>query len=210
MRGRRGRRGDRRNIERSRTSRRAGSTAMPTPPPRRRKSCATCFAKAIPGFAPAICCAATPQAIIISSIASATLFAGRARTSRQPRSPRRSRLFPAFGKPMSMACPCRAYEGRAGMAALVVDDPDRFRSRRPARPYRRASAPLCAAGFPAIQTRSRNDRHVQTEEDASSSPKDSIPSAPTIRIYFDDRSLSAYARVTADFAPALRAGSVKL
>ena len=98
------------------------------------------------------------------------------------------------------------YEGRAGMAALVVDGADHFDLVRPARPHRCAAAGLRASGVPAIQARSRHDGHVQAEKDRAC--RRGIRSrAATIRsISTIDRS-GAYARVTEDFAPALARGA---
>ena len=95
--------------------------AIPTAKTPSKRSCTTCSRMATPGFAPAISCAWTRAAFIISSTGSATPSAGRARMSRPRKSPQRSRPFPASPKRTSMACACRAPKARAGMAAIVPD-----------------------------------------------------------------------------------------
>ena len=149
---RRGRRTARRNPRRSQNARRALRRLRRRRRRRGRRCCATCSSRATPGSAPATWCGGTPRAISISSTASATRSAGRARTSRRPKSPRRSRS-----------------SGRAGGGRLRRR---RARPRRPRRhggagrryrprhsistacaPSRRAPAGLCAAAVPALPHR---------------------------------------------------------
>ena len=104
-------------------------------------------------------------AISISSTASATRSAGRARTSRPPRSPRRSAPSPASGTPTSTACACRAATAapawrRSSATATSISPPC-------TRIWRAQPARLCAAAVPAHPQRDRRDRDVQAEEDRS-------------------------------------------
>ncbi len=61
------------------------------------------------------------RAFSILSTASATPFAGRARTSPHPKSPKRSAHFRESKRPMFTAWTIPGADGRAGMAALVAD-----------------------------------------------------------------------------------------
>ncbi len=101
------------------------------------------------------------------------------------------------------------YEGRAGMAALVVDDMNRFDL---AGLHEHAAAHLPPYARPVF-LRFRHDLDVtgtfkQKKADLVAEGFDPAVSADPL--YFDDRSQGAYVRITEDFAPALRAGLVKL
>jgi fatty-acyl-CoA synthase len=101
------------------------------------------------------------------------------------------------------------YEGRAGMAALVADGADHF-DLAGLRAHVAAHLPAYAR---PVFLRFRRDLDMtgtfkQKKTELVAEGFD--PSLGDDAIYFDDRSLGAYARVTADFAPALRAGLVKL
>ena len=101
-------------------------------------------------------------AISISSTASATPSAGRARTCRPPRSRKRSASSTACSRPTSTASQVPGRDGRAGMAAIVAKghfDLAAFRAH-----LARAAARLCAAGVPAHPRRHRGHRHLQAEE----------------------------------------------
>ena len=70
-------------------------------------------------------------------------------------------------------------DGRAGMAALVVDGD--FRCRRPGRAAGRPSAALCAAGLPAPAARDRSHRHLQAAQGRTGAAKASIRQRSPIR-----------------------------
>ena len=88
---------------------------------RKRKSCATSSRRATRGCEPATSCVATPTASIRSSIASATLFAGRARTSRRSKSRAVLRACPGVAEAIVYGVSVPGADGRAGMALLKID-----------------------------------------------------------------------------------------
>ena len=87
------------------------------------------------------------MAISISSTASATPSAGRARMSPPAKWPRRCRRVPGIQEANVYGVTVPGADGRAGMAALVVDGD--FDHRRRWRRGWRPAARLCAAGLPA-------------------------------------------------------------
>ena len=76
----------------------AGSKAMRTKQPPKRRSCATCSRPETRGFAPATSCAEMRAGSSTSSIGSAIRSAGRARMCQPPRLPRQSARIPAWSK----------------------------------------------------------------------------------------------------------------
>ena len=150
--------------------------------------------------------AATRAAISISSTASATPFAGRARTSRRPRSPRRSRPFPACSRRPSTASPCRATRAAPAWRRWWSTSRDfdlaglRAPSPSACRPTRGRCS--CASG------RARPHRHFQAEQGRAGRRGLRPANAAATRSISTIGAPGAYARVDADFVAAVKAGAV--
>ena len=113
------------------------------------------------------------RAFSISSTASATRSAGRARTSPPRKSRRRSRRFPGVAEANVYGVAVPGTEGRAGMAAIVLARRPRSRgvSQPSAARCRRYARPL----FLRDRPRHRNHRHLQAQEKRSCGAKVTIP-----------------------------------
>ncbi|WP_246731357.1 long-chain-acyl-CoA synthetase [Methylocapsa sp. S129] len=101
------------------------------------------------------------------------------------------------------------YEGRAGMAAMVVDDADHF-DLSGLRAHIAAHLPTYAR---PVFLRFRRDLDTtgtfkQKKTELVAEGFELPPGADPV--YFDDRTIGAYRPIAADFTSALRAGSVKL
>ena len=140
----------------------------------KRRSCATCSSPATPGCAPATSCAATPRASIISSTASATRFAGKARTSRRWKSPARSPPRPESSRAIVYGVAVPGADGRAGMALLAADGAPDLED------FARALESLAAlrpAAVPALPALARGDRDLQAQAARDGGTKASTPPA---------------------------------
>ena len=132
-------------------------------------------------------------AISISSTASATPSAGRARTSRPPRWPRRSTPSRASRDANVYGVTVAGRDGRAGMAAIVCEG--LAISRRCTR-ISRANLPDYARPlFLRLQRRDRRDRHVQAEEGRSGARGLRSGGDRTIRSISTIRSAQAFVRL---------------
>ena len=129
----------------------------------------------------------------ISSTASATRSAGKARTSRPPKSRRRSRRFPGVVEANVYGVAIPGTDGRAGMAAIVSDDSDSIS--RHCAPSGRAACPTtrgrCSSAFAARSS----DRHVQAQESATSRARASIRRDRPTRSISTTRERQAFVRL---------------
>ena len=132
-------------------------------------------------------------AISTSSTASATPSAGRARTSRPPRSPRRSATFPGIAGGQ------RLRRQRAGPRRPRRHGGDRrpraISTSTALRDHLDEQLPDYARPvFLRIRKRDRRHRHLQAEEDRSGEARASIRAAIADPIYFNDPQRKAFVR----------------
>ena len=161
----RGRRGDRQDSRRRAHPAAASSRAIPAPRTREKKVLRDVFARGDAWFRTGDLMRRDAAAFSISSTGSATRSAGRARTSRPRKSPRRSRRFPAIAEANVYGVAVPGTEGRAGMAAIVPDgELDLAALRAPSR--RPAAAPMpgrCSCASPTASTTTATFKHKKSD-----------------------------------------------
>ncbi len=146
-------------------------------------------------------------AFSISSTASATPFAGRAKTWRPRKSPRRSRRFPASPKRPCTASPCRELKVRPAWRHSLLDGALDFAALREhlARSLPSYARPLFLRIKDRIEVTAtfKHHKHELKREGYD-------PEATTDAIYFDDPARQAFVRLDAERYRRIQAGAIRL
>ena len=209
MRRRRARRIARRNPRRSQASPRRASTATPMRRRQRRKSCATFSVRAIRGSAPATWSGATRAATIYFVDRIGDTFRWKGETVSTTEVAETIATFPGVLEAAVYGVAVPEHDGRAGMAALVIDNVATFDLA--------GLRALLIERLPAYARPLFLRFRRKLDLTSTFRPKKSElvaqgfdPARAGDPIFFDDRGQGVYARVDADFVAGVKAGAIQL